>query len=126
MAQEIQWIEREKTYSHVIPSGTEVRVKIVFKNKNKQHLRLTFYNDSEQKVTHTGRIVCGLALVGQPQIYLKEDDIKGYKIHSPKNGAKFVDLQVNHPLDPKDWEGCYPLTYDSIEKLWRVNTANRI
>ena len=133
--EEIIWYGNDggKERAKYRPEGSEVKVRLR-ERKNKgtlfTRLEITFYNDSDQKISHTGRCFVGVYFGNPKEIFFKEaDNNRGYKIYAPRGtvkGTKMVGCVVRQPMNKNDWEGYYLLTYDTLKDMWRINIANRM
>lgn len=117
---EITWIENTKASSRKTPAGVDVRVSLYKKNKS-QSTTITFYNNTDKKISHSGYMVVG---VSTNRIYFKEEFLKkGYKI-STVGKAGTTKITINAKLD--DFVGLYLLEYDSTQELWFISSGNKI
>lgn len=112
---EIQWMENEKRGRKTkLSAGTEVVVSVANKGSRK-NTKFAFYNDSDQKISHSGYMVCG---VSSNRIYFKEEYLqRGYKIQRiSKNGTPFIIVKA--VLD--QFVGEYKLHLDTPRDLWYI------
>jgi hypothetical protein len=135
MRDDIQWITKSHTYikgKHA-PDGIDVKITIAARNVKldadagrdaedvQYRTNIVFYNDSEQKISHTDYMVCGVA---QNRLYFREDYLqKGYKIQHPKRSAT-ARIVLSHPLP--EFEGMYILERDREKDLWYIERTNNL
>lgn len=118
--EEIKWIENVKAGVHKAPAGVDVRVSLHKKNKT-QSTAITFYNNTDKKISHSGYMVVG---VSTNRIYFKEEYLKkGYKI-SAVGKAGTTKITIKAKL--VDFVGLYILEYDSTQELWFISSGNKI
>lgn len=131
----IEWIEKSHTYikgKHA-PAGIDVKITITARSKKLDPdagrdaestvygTSIVFYNDAEQKISHTEYMTCGVA---KDRLYFREDYLqKGYKIQHPKK-AKNAKVSLSHPLP--DFEGMYILERDPARNLWYIERSNNL
>ena len=137
---EITWLNgRETNLPYLAPKDADVHVRFTRTTPDKygkvyDRICIIFYNDSEMKISHTGKMLIGFDFGTPKQIYLKEVPNCGKGVLIRKNGksknSKLVSMSINdviHNFNKKEeFEGYFKLTYDTINQLWRINTENRV
>lgn len=109
---DIQWmVNSRRSYEK---DGKEVRITITKMGRgDRLGTNIIFKNQSEQKISHTGYMLCGISL---NRIYFKEDIAgRGYKISSHGHNKR-----VALPSKLEDFVGTYNLHYDSREELYFI------
>lgn len=128
MENEIIWHDTvPRRYDH--PKGSDIRIIQAIRNGAKTNiLTVTFYNDCDQKITHTGRLDYGFYFGKPEMIYFREtDEYHGNKITKTKtSGRPRMHIVCPRKPVPDIFLGYFKLTRDPIKGLWRVNTENRI
>ena len=114
----MKWIT--KRYISVRHYDCDVAVTIT-KDGAKKATCITFYNNSEHKITSTEHLIYALTAT---RIYFKSADKRlGLKVYKRKPSEKSARFKIQRQLD--SWMGEYDLIFDNNEGCWYIDLGKK-